>query len=78
MKEAIDKANAEKLEVKLNEALNPNDALANDVMYHPSCWRDNVDHVLRRKPVDESSEDNNKAAEYSAKIEFFSLLRRVT
>ena len=32
--------------MKLSETLDPKDALAIDVMYHPSCWRDNVDHVL--------------------------------
>ena len=77
LKAAIEKANAERLKVKLCEAIDPSDALAIDVMYHSDCWRDNVDHVLRKKVVDKSCEAANKAADYCAQIEFFSLLRRL-
>ena len=61
--------------MKLSEALYPKEALAIDVMNHPSCWRDNVDHVLCTKDGPMTQESSKFAAEFSAKIEFFTLLR---
>ena len=75
LKAAIEKSNNQKLKIKLSEALDPNDALAIDVLYHPYCWRDNVDHVLRGKDIDESLDYRKRAAEFAAKIEFFTLLK---
>ena len=54
LKRAMEIKNDEKFRVKLSEAIDPNDALAIDVMYHHGCWRDNVDHVLRSEKLSET------------------------
>ena len=75
LKKSIERKNEDIYKVKLSEALDPKDALAIDVMYHPSSCRDNVDHVLRTKDSPMTQESSKFAAEFSAKIESFTLLR---
>ena len=47
MKDAVNLNNNDKLKVRLNEALNPLDAHAIDVLYHKKCWAISVSNLLR-------------------------------
>ena len=46
LKDAVNLNNNDKLKVRLNEALNPLDAHATDVLYHKKCWAINVSNLL--------------------------------
>ena len=75
LKRAMEIKNDEKFRVKLSEAIDPNDTLAIDVMYHHGCWRDNVDHVLRSEKLSETRRGRDLTTEFAAKIEFIGLIR---
>ena len=49
LKDAVNLNNNDKLKVRLNEALNPLDIHAIDVLYHKKCWAINVSNLLRQK-----------------------------
>ena len=46
LKDAVNLNNNDKFKVRLNEALNPLDAHAIDVLYHKKCWAINVSNLL--------------------------------
>ena len=58
--------------MKLNTAINSEDAHAIDIQYHKRCWRLNVFHANRRHR--KVSSENNVADEVAADIEFLSLV----
>ena len=45
-KDAVNLNNNDKLKVRLNEALNPLDAHAIDLLYHKKCWAINISNLL--------------------------------
>ena len=75
LKDAVNLNNNDKLKVRLNEALNPLDAHAIDVLYHKKCWAINVSNLLRQKRSDYLTKDSEAVeAVLATEIEFLSLL----
>lgn len=73
LRAAIELANNQKLNVKLNTCVDANDAHAIDIKYHKSCWAKNVTGVLR-KPIESSCQSKIVNAEVAAKIEFLNMI----
>ena len=61
----------DKLSVKLNTSISPDDAHSIDIKYHKNCWAIHVSHVLRRETSESSSE--KLAGEIAAQIEFLTM-----
>ena len=51
VKRAVELTGDDKFMVRLSAAMNPSDAQAMDVMYHITCWAENVTNVLRKEVV---------------------------
>ena len=61
--------------MRLNEALNPLDTHAIDVLYHKKCWAINVSNLLQQKRLDYLTKDSEAVeAVLATEIEFLSLL----
>lgn len=76
LKRAIEKSSNIQLQVKLNSAINPNDAHAIDIKYHNKCWTNNVTNVLRQRESIQGSGpsmSSNSASKAAAQIEFLTL-----
>ena len=58
--------------VRLSAAMNPSDAHAIDVVYHSTCWAENVTNVLRKKgtPGERQFLHCNSVASVATEIEF--------
>ena len=61
----------DKLSVKLNTSIAPDDAHSIDIKYQKNCWAIYVSHVLRRETSESSSE--KLAGEIAAQIEFLTM-----
>ena len=75
LEEAIKQSGNEKLAVKLNTAINPEDAYAIDIKYLKRCWSLNVFHADRRHR--KASSENKVTDEVTADIEFLSLVESI-
>lgn len=62
----------DKLSVKLNTSIAPDDAHSIGIKYHKNCSAIHVSHVLRRETSKSSSE--KLAAEIAAQIEFLTMM----
>ena len=71
LRTAIGMSGNDKLAVKLNTAIAPDDAHSIDIKYHKNCWAIHVSHVLRRETSQSSSE--KVAGEIAAQIEFLTM-----
>ena len=71
LRTAIGMSGNDKLSVKLNTSIAPDDAHAIDIKYHKNCWAVHVPHILRRETSESSSE--KLAGEIAAKIEFLTM-----
>ena len=71
LRTAIEMSGNDKLSVKLNTSIAPDDAHAIDIKYHKNCWAIHVSHVLRRETSESSSE--KLAGEIAAQIEFLTM-----
>ena len=71
LRTAIGMSGNDKLAVKLNTAIAPDDAHSIDINYHKNCWAIHVSHVLRRETSQSSSE--KVAGEIAAQIEFLTM-----
>ena len=71
LRTAIGMSGDDKLAVKLNTAIAPDDAHSIDIKYHKKCWAIHVSHVLRRETSQSSSE--KVAGEIAAQIEFLTM-----
>ena len=74
LKKAVELSDNERLCVKLNTGINPEDAHAIDIKYHKRCWAKYVTHVHRRAS-DPLVPENNKADDFAAEVEFLSLVK---
>ena len=74
LKKAVELSDNERLSVKLNTGINPEDAHAIDIKYHKRCWAKYVTHVHRRAS-DPLVPENKKADEFAAEVEFLSLVK---
>ena len=75
LKDAVNLNNNDKLKVRLNEALNPLDTHAIDVLYHKKCWAISVSNLLQQKRLDYLTKDSEAVeAVLATEIEFLSLL----
>lgn len=75
LKQAVNITKRDDLAVKLNTAINPEDAHAIDIRYHIGCWNTNVKSVLRKYDNEMQLKDIvQDASEMAADIEFLSLL----
>ena len=71
LKDAGNLNDNDKLKVRLNEALNPLDAHAIDVLYHKKCSAINVSDLLRQKRLDYLTKDSEAVeAVLATEIEF--------
>ena len=71
LRTAIGMSGNDKLSVKLNTSISPDDAHSIDIKYHKNCWAIHVSHVLRRETSESSSE--KLAGEIAAQIEFLTM-----
>ncbi|CAH3043014.1 unnamed protein product [Porites lobata] len=71
LRTAIGMSGNDKLSVKLNTSISPDDAHSIDIKYHKNCWAIHVSHVLRRETSELSSE--KLAGEIAAQIEFLTM-----
>ena len=71
LRTAIGMSGNDKLAIKLNTAIAPDDAHSIDIKYHKNCWAIHVSHVLRRETSQSSSE--KVAGEIAAQIEFLTM-----
>ena len=55
--------------VRLSAAMNPSDAHAMDVMYHITCWAENVFNVLRKEVAYVESQQTHCATVTSVPME---------
>lgn len=62
----------DKLSVKLNTSIAPDDAHLIGIKYHKNCLAIHVSHVLRRETSKSSSE--KLAGEIAAQIEFLTMM----
>ena len=72
LKRAVELTGNDKFMVRLSAAMNPSDAHAMDVMYHITCWAENVTNVLRKEVVQVESQQTHCAtvASVATEIEF--------
>ena len=71
LRTAIWMSGNDKLSVKLNTSIAPDDAHSIDIRYHKSCWAIHVSHVLRIETSESSSEKLD--GEIAAQIEFLTM-----
>ena len=71
LRTAIGMLGNDKLSVKLNTSIAPDDAHSIDIKYQKNCWAIHVSHVLRRETSELSSE--KLAGEIAAQIEFLTM-----
>lgn len=71
LRTAIGMSGNDKLSVKLNTSIAPDDAHSINIKYHKNCWAIHVSHVLRRETSESSSE--KLAGEIAAQIEFLTM-----
>ena len=71
LRTAIGMSGNDKLSVKLNTSISPDDAHSIDIKYHKNCWKIQVSHVLRRETSKSSSA--KLAGEIAAQMEFLTM-----
>ena len=71
LRTAIGMSGNDKLSVKLNTSIAPDDAHSIDIKYHKNCWAIHVSHVLRKETSESSSE--KLASKIIAQMEFLTM-----
>ena len=71
LRTAFERSGNDKLSVKLNTSIDPDDAHSIDIKYHKNCWAIHVSHVLRKETSESSSA--KLAGEIAAQIEFLTM-----
>ena len=71
LRTAIGMSGNDKLSVKLNTSIAPDDAHSIDIKYHKNCWAIHESHVLRKETSESSSE--KLAGKIIAQIEFLTM-----
>lgn len=76
LKSAVMASKNEKLIIKLNTAINTEDAHAIDIRYHLLCWTTNVKNMSRNSCDSDAQVDERNTSNLAADIEFISLLEQ--
>ena len=71
LRTAIGMSGNDKLSVKLNTSIAPDDAHSIDIKYHKNCWAIHESHVLRKETSESSSE--KLAGKIIAQMEFLTM-----